>query len=85
VLSVAPQVVDLPSGLQYTLQTQSLNVKLIGELPVLNSIGAGQVRAIVSAANLGEGVHVLPVQITVPANTTLASHEPQQVVLVLRR
>jgi YbbR domain-containing protein len=85
VLSVAPQVVDLPSGLQYTLQTQSLNIKLIGELAVLNSIGAGQLRATVSAANLGEGVHVLPVQITVPPNTTLASHDPQQVVLVLRR
>jgi YbbR domain-containing protein len=85
VLSVAPQVVDLPSGLQYTLQTQSLNIKLIGELAVLNNIGAGQLRATVSAANLGEGVHVLPVQITVPPNTTLASHDPQQVVLVLRR
>jgi YbbR domain-containing protein len=85
VLSVAPQVVDLPSGLQYTLQTQSLNVKLTGELAVLNNIGAGQLRATVSTANLGEGVHVLPVQITVPPNTTLASHDPQQVVLVLRR
>ena len=85
VLSVAPQVVDLPSGLQYTLQTQSLNVKLTGELAVLNNIGAGQLRATVSAANLGEGVHVLPVQITVPPTTTLASHDPQQVVLVLRR
>ena len=85
VLSVAPQVVDLPPGMQYTLQTQSLNVKLTGELPVLNNIGAGQLRATVSAANLGEGVHVLPVQITVPSNTALASHDPQQVVLVLRR
>jgi len=85
VLSVAPQVVDLPPGMQYTLQTQSLNVKLTGELPVLNNIGAGQLRATVSAANLGEGVHVLPVQITVPSNTALASHDPLQVVLVLRR
>ena len=85
VLSVAPQVIDLPPGMQYTLQTQSLNVKLTGELPVLNNIGAGQLRATVSAANLGEGVHVLPVQITVPSNTALASHDPQQVVLVLRR
>jgi YbbR domain-containing protein len=85
VLSVAPQVVDLPAGMQYTLQTQSLNVKLTGELPVLNNIGAGQIRATVSAANLSEGVHVLPVQITVPSGATLASYEPQQVVLVLRR
>jgi YbbR domain-containing protein len=85
ILSVAPQVVDLPAGMQYTLQTQSLNIRLTGELPTLNNVGPGQVRATVSAANLGEGVHVLPVQITVPASTTLASYDPQQVVLVLRR
>jgi YbbR domain-containing protein len=85
VLSVAPQVVDLPAGMQYTLQTQSLSVKLSGPLPTLNTIGAGQVRATVSAADLGEGVHVLPVQITVPSGATLASYDPQQVVLVLRR
>lgn len=85
ILTVAPQIVDLPAGMQYTLQTQSLAVKVTGDLPVLNNISAGQVRATVSAANLGEGVHVLPVQVTVPQGVTLASYDPQQVVLVLRR
>jgi YbbR domain-containing protein len=82
---VAPQVTDVPDGLQATLQTTSVTVRLAGDLPTLNGISAGQVRATVSVAGLGEGVHVLTAQISAPAGASVAGVEPPQVVVVLHK
>ena len=66
-------------------QTASITVKVRGEMPTLKGLTPGQVRATVSAAGLDEGVHVLTAVIAVPEGVTLASIEPTQVAVVLRR
>jgi YbbR domain-containing protein len=84
-LTVAPNVTGLGEGLRSTLQTASITVKVRGEMPVLKGLTPGQVRATVSAAGLDEGVHVLTAVVSVPDGVTLASIEPTQVAVVLRR
>jgi YbbR domain-containing protein len=84
-LTVAPNVTGLGEGLRSTLQTSSITVKVRGEMPTLRGLTPGQVRATVSAAGLDEGVHVLTAVIAVPEGVTLASIEPTQVAVILRR
>lgn len=84
-LTVAPNVTGLGEGLRATLQTASITVRVRGEMPTLKGLTPGQVRATVSAAGLDEGVHVLTAVIAVPDGITLASIEPTQVAVVLRR
>lgn len=84
-VTVAPNVTGLGEGLRATLQTASITVKVRGEMPALKALTPGQVRATVSAAGLDEGVHVLTAVIAVPEGITLASIEPTQVAVVLRR
>ena len=84
-VTVAPSVTGLGEGLRATLQTASITVKVRGEMPTLKALTPGQVRATVSAAGLDEGVHVLTAVIAIPDGITLASIEPTQVAVVLRR
>jgi YbbR domain-containing protein len=84
-VAVAPNVTGLGEGLRATLQTASITVKVRGELPTLKALTPGSIRATVSAAGLDEGVHVLTAVIAVPDGVTLASIEPTQVAVVLRR
>jgi YbbR domain-containing protein len=84
-VNVAPNVTGLGEGMRATLQTATITVKLRGEVPTLRGLTPGQVRATVSAAGLDEGVHVLTAVIAIPDGVTLASIEPTQVAVVLRR
>jgi YbbR domain-containing protein len=84
-VAVAPNVTGLGEGLRATLQTSSITVKVRGEVPTLKALSAGSIRATVSAAGLDEGVHVLTAVVSVPEGATLASIEPTQVAVVLRR
>ena len=85
-LSVAPQVTNLGDGLNATLQTSTLTVRLVGELPALRTIAPGTLRATVDASGRQEGVHVLEAQISQPpAGTQVTSVEPPTVVVVIRR
>jgi YbbR domain-containing protein len=83
--SVAPQVTGAGEGLRATLQTSSITVRLRGDLPTLRSLSSSSVRATVSASSLEEGVHVLSPTISVPDGIQVASADPQQVVVALRR
>ena len=84
-ITVAPTIIGLSEGLRATLQTSSITVKVRGEVPTIKSLAPGSVRATVNASGLDEGVHVLSAVISVPEGATLASFEPTQVAVVLRR
>ena len=82
-LAVAPTVENLPAGLQATLQTTSITVRLRGPVPTLRTLTPGAIRATVNAEGLGAGVHVLDARISVPQGITLVSSDPAQVVLIV--
>jgi YbbR domain-containing protein len=82
---VAPDLTDVPSDLQATLQTTALTIRVSGDVPTLNALTPGAVKATVSLAGKTEGVQTLTPQITVPQGVTLVSVQPQQVTVVLRK
>ena len=83
-ITVAPIVLNVPSGLNVVLQTSSLTVRLSGETPALNELTAASIQAIVNADGLPEGVHTLDVEVVVPDNVILDAVEPPQAVIALR-
>lgn len=83
-VTVAPQITGVPDTLKAELQTSSITIKLRGELPTLQG-AAGSIRATVSVSGLSEGVHVLTPAISPPEGVRVASTDPQQVVVVLRK
>jgi YbbR domain-containing protein len=84
-LTVAPQVNGVGEGLRPSLQTASVTVYLSGPLPTLRLLTPASLRASISASGLDEGIHVLRPTITAPEGIQVASVEPNQVVVVLRR
>ncbi|HWO71956.1 MAG TPA: CdaR family protein [Dehalococcoidia bacterium] len=84
VFPVAPQVENLANGLRASLQTTSVSVRVRGAVPTILALPTGSIRATVDASGLGEGVHVLPVSVSVPQGVTLVAYDPQQVVVLLR-
>jgi YbbR domain-containing protein len=82
---VAPELTDVPSDLQAVPQTTALTIRISGDVPVLNSIAPGSVKATVSLAGKTEGVQTLTPQITLPQGVTLVSVQPEQVTVVLRK
>jgi YbbR domain-containing protein len=83
-ITVAPSVANVPSGLNAVLQTSSLTVRVSGETRVVDELTPADIRAIVDAAGLAEGVHTLNVQVILPTGMTLDSVEPPQAVIALR-
>jgi YbbR domain-containing protein len=84
-VQVAPEVINVPPGLNATSQTTSLSVQVRGDVPLINALPPGAVRATVNAANLPEGVHVLMPDIVVPPGVTFVAVQPPQVVVVIGR
>jgi YbbR domain-containing protein len=84
VFPVAPQVENLANGLRASLQTTSVSVRVRGAVPTILALPTGSIRATVDASGLGEGVHVLPVSVSLPQGATLVAYDPQQVVVLLR-
>lgn len=85
ILTVAPQLSNPPEGLQVSLQTSAIEVRLSGEVPTLRGLGPDNVRASVSLGGLSEGVHVLPVSVSVPEGVKVVTISPLRVVVIIRR
>jgi YbbR domain-containing protein len=83
-ITIAPTIVNVPSGLTAVLQTTSLTVRVSGETPVLDELTPTAIRATVDAGGLSEGVHTLDIDITLPGNVLLDSVDPPQAVIALR-
>lgn len=86
IVNLAPQATNVPDGLTASFQTATIAVRLSGTLPDLKTITPGTLRATVNASGLQEGVHTPEPQISnLPPGVQIASIDPRQVVLVLRR
>ena len=74
---------NVPDGLQPTFQTTSLTAVIRGELPILNRLAPGAIRAVVDLTDLEAGVHLLRPEIRLPEEITLVSLDPEEIVVVL--
>jgi YbbR domain-containing protein len=83
-IPVAPVAENVPDGLQALFQTQTIMVVIQGELPTLNRLAPGAIRAIVDLTDLEEGVYQLEPEIRLPLEITLVSVDPEEVVVVLQ-
>ena len=85
VLILAPEFVNVPSGLNVSLgeASRQITVVLEGTLPDLNALTTGDVRAIVDASGLGDVSETttvtLPLSIEVPPGIEVADVRPQVV------
>lgn len=84
-IAVAPVAENVPDGLQAVFQTTTVSVVIRGELPTLERLAPGAIRAVVDGTNLEEGVHLLKPEIKLPEEITLVSLDPEEVVLVLQK
>ncbi len=83
-LSVAPVAENVPEGLQAVFQNTVITVVIRGELPVLNRLAPGAVRAVVDIAGLQEGAHLIEPEIRLPEEISLVSMQPEEIIVVLQ-
>jgi YbbR domain-containing protein len=79
---VVPQARNVGEGLAVTIPEPVL-ITLSGEVPTLRALTPESIVAILDAQGLGAGLHVVPVQVTPPAGTTLARAEPGEAGIAL--
>jgi YbbR domain-containing protein len=82
-LSVAPAAENVPDGMQASFQTTEITVEIRGELPTLNRLAPGAIRAVVDVSDLEAGVHLVKPDIRLPEEISLVSLDPEEVVVVL--
>jgi YbbR domain-containing protein len=82
-LGLTPTVKGLEPGLRAELATTMVEVRVAGEIPVLRALSPTSLVAVVDASGLGEGQHVLPVQVTVPPGVRVVGVEPATVIVTL--
>jgi YbbR domain-containing protein len=85
VIAVAPTAENVPDGLQAVFQTTTVSVVIRGELPTLERLAPGAIRAVVDTTDMEEGVHLLKPEIKLPPEITLVSTDPEEVVVVLQK
>jgi YbbR domain-containing protein len=81
---VAVQASGLGSGFVAEFDPPTISVVVVGPLPALSGITAGQVLATVDATGKGPGTYPLDVSIRTPAGTTAQSVQPTRVTLTIR-
>jgi YbbR domain-containing protein len=82
-LAVAPVAENVPDGLQASFQTTSITVTIRGELPTLQRLAPGAIRAVLDLTGMEAGVHLMRPEISLPEEITLVSLDPEEVVVVL--
>ena len=80
---VAPTTTGLASDLRVASITPLVEVRLQGELPVLRSVAADQVKVSVSLTGLAAGTHRVEPSIEVPLDLQVVSASPSAVEVVL--
>ena len=83
-LFIAPAAENVPEGLQVVFQNAAITVVIRGELPILNRLAPGAIRAVVDVTELPEGAHLLEPEIQLPEEISLVSQAPQEIVVVLQ-
>jgi YbbR domain-containing protein len=82
-VGVTPAVQGLEAGLKASLGTNLVEVRVAGGIPDLRALSPAGVTAVIDAAGLQEGVHSLPVQVTLPPGLQVVSVEPATVVVTI--
>jgi YbbR domain-containing protein len=79
---VVPQIQNIGDGLVAT-PSEPVAVTLAGDVSVLEQLTAQSIVVTADAGGLGEGLHVLPLQVTPPGNTSVIRVEPGQLGVAL--
>lgn len=79
---VTPTARNTGDGLAVTI-TDPVLVTLSGDVPALRALASESIIAFVDAQDLPAGLHVLPVEVTPPAGTTLVRIEPAEIGIAL--
>ncbi len=79
---VVPQVRNLDSALTATV-ADAVTVTLAGEVPLLQSLTPESILAIADVQGLGAGLHLVPVNVSAPGNTTIIRIDPGQAGIAL--
>jgi YbbR domain-containing protein len=83
-IPVAPTAENVPDGLQALFQTTQITVVVRGELPTLNRLAPGAIRAVFDLTDLEEGIHLLEPEVALPEEITLVSIDPEEIAVVLQ-
>jgi YbbR domain-containing protein len=79
---VVPQIQNIGDGLVAT-PAEPVAVTLAGDVSVLQGLTAQNIVVTADAAGLGAGLHVVPLQITPPGNTSVVRIEPGELGVAL--
>lgn len=79
---VVPQIRNIGDGLVAT-PAEPVAVTLSGDVSVLRELTAQSVVITADASGLGEGLHVVPLEVTPPGNTNVVRVEPGQLGIAL--
>jgi YbbR domain-containing protein len=82
-LGLTPTVEGLGPGLRADMATTLVEVRIAGEIPVLQALSPSNLTAVVDTSGLGEGQHTLPVQVTAPPGVQVVGESPASVVVTL--
>jgi YbbR domain-containing protein len=82
--SVAVQTTGLGSGFVAEFDPPTISLVVVGPVPALSGITAGQVVATVDAAGKGPGTYPLDVVVRTPTGTTVQSVQPTRVTLTIK-
>ena len=82
-ITVVPRLIGVPAGLRGALGQLVVTVVLEGDLPLLNTLGPGDIRAEVDASGLEAGVSQVDVLIEAPPQARVLEVRPAQLELTL--
>ncbi|MCA9847630.1 MAG: hypothetical protein KC461_12540 [Dehalococcoidia bacterium] len=81
--TTAPVGINLSGSLQATFDPGTVEVELVGPLPVLNALSPAEFAAEVDLAGLQPGTYTLPVQVRVPEGVVVESMQPETVAVTI--
>ncbi|MEX2226921.1 MAG: CdaR family protein [Dehalococcoidia bacterium] len=81
---VVPQIANVGDGL-FATPAEPVAVTLAGDVSVLGQLTAQSIVVSADAQGLDEGLHVLPLQVTPPGNTSVIRVEPGELGVALTR
>jgi YbbR domain-containing protein len=83
ILGLTPTIKGLEPGLRAELATTLVEVRVAGQILVLQALSPTSLTAVVDASGLREGQHALPVQVTAPPGVQVVGVEPATVIVTL--
>jgi YbbR domain-containing protein len=81
--SLVPTVLGLGGGLAAEVAIETIDVTLSGPLPLISQLSADDLELTLDVANLGVGIHDVPVEVTVPDGAVLQALQPETVSVTL--